>query len=156
MTFVTKFVSKLSENRLKQKIVGVLKRINEEYIVNGGKTLYLKNAIRFRDHRIFFSCHIARVLPRSTELKHPTGIVVNRSTEMGENIQIFQNVTIGGRGGNNSTKSPTIHDDVTIYAGAKVLGDVTLGKGCTIGANSVVLEDVGEGQTAVGVPAREV
>lgn len=116
----------------------------------------LKNAIRFRDHRIFFSCDIERVLPKSVRLKHPTGIVVHANTIVGNNVQIDQNVTIGKRGGEGHPGLPTIHDNVTIHAGAVVVGDVTLGKGCTIGANSVVLEDVGEGQTAVGAPATAI
>jgi serine O-acetyltransferase len=67
-----------------------------------------------------------------------------------------QNVTIGGRGGNNPRGAPIIKDDVTIYIGAVILGNVTLKQGCTVGANSVVLKDVGERKTVVGSPASEV
>lgn len=113
------------------------------------------NAFRFRDHRIFFACDMRRILPKSTVIGHGTGIVVHAKTEIGQNVLINQNVTIGDRGSKHSG-IPTVEDDVEIGSGAVVLGDVTLEKGCVIGANSVVLDDVGEGKTAVGAPATEV
>ena len=116
----------------------------------------LKNAIRFRSTRILFSCDIEQVLPKSTTLRHPIGIVVGKHAELGENVKINQNVTIGGRGGENPKGQPIIKDNVKIYTGAVVLGNVTLEEGCVVGANSVVLEDVGEGETAVGAPASEL
>lgn len=114
------------------------------------------NAVRFRDHRIYFSCDIEHVLPKSTKIRHPTGIVVHRAASLGENVQINQNVTIGSRGGLNPSGPPVIEDNVTIYSNSVVLGDVTLHDGCTVGANSVVLEDVAEGETVVGSPATKI
>ena len=110
------------------------------------------NALRFRDARLMFACDVERPLPPSTRLIHPVGIVVNTSSEIGERVQINQNVTIGM----NSEGAPTIHDDVTIFSGAVVLGDVTVGEGAVVGANAVVLDDVAPGATVVGAPATEV
>lgn len=125
------------------------------YIYMGFHLPNLINTIRFRDHRIFFSCDIPIILPKSTRMGHPVGIVINRNTEIGGNVSIGQNVTIGYRSGDNSGH-PTIKDNVTIHSGAVILGDVVLERGCTVGANAVVLEDVGEGKTVVGLPAKEV
>ena len=93
---------------------------------------------------------------RGLRLKHPVGIVIGSGVSIGEHVTIFQNVTLGGRrmGDGGGEKYPSIGDGTVIFAGAVVLGDVRIGKNCTIGANAVVLQDVPEGATAVGVPAR--
>lgn len=112
----------------------------------------LLNAIRHRDSRLRFSCDIRQGLPSSTHLGHPVGIVIASSAEIGENVQINQNVTIGaGRDG-----SPTIKDDAVIYSGAVVIGDITVGERAVIGANSVVLQDVESETVVAGVPATEI
>jgi len=110
------------------------------------------NAIKFRDFRLMFSCDLGQDLPKSTSLDHPVGIVVHADAEVGKNVHISQNVTIG-KGGKGKDGLPTIHDDAIIYSGAVVLGDITIGEGAVVGANAVVLDDVPEGQTAVGSPA---
>lgn len=79
------------------------------------------------------------------------GVVIHPQTIIGNNVKIMQGVTVGGRDG---SALPIIEDDVLIGAGAKVLGEIRIGRGAKIGANSVVLKDVPEGCTAVGVPAR--
>lgn len=89
-------------------------------------------------------------------MPHPQGIVLGAS-RIGANATIFQQVTLGGRTADFEyvpERRPVVSDNVTISAGAKVLGPVTLGEGATVGANAVVLEDVPPGVTAVGVPAR--
>jgi serine O-acetyltransferase len=75
---------------------------------------------------------------------------------IGENVKIFQNVTLGGaRSGDWRSKSyPVIGDDTTIFAGAVVIGRITVGRNCIIGANAVVTRDVPDNATAVGIPAR--
>jgi serine O-acetyltransferase len=92
----------------------------------------------------------------SATLPHPVGIVIGRKVEIGDNVKILQNVTLGGRGGDHPPGMPTIQDNVTIEAGGIVLGDITLHQDCIVGANSVVLDDVGEGETVVGSPATKV
>jgi serine O-acetyltransferase len=85
-------------------------------------------------------------------MPHPNGIVIHPAAEIGPNCLLFQQVTIGTRGGG----VPRIQGHVDIGAGAKIIGDVTVGRHAKIGANSVVLTDVPAGATAVGVPARIV
>jgi serine O-acetyltransferase len=83
-------------------------------------------------------------------IPHPNGIVIHPNTVVGVNCLIFQQVTLaGGVGG----VAPIIEGHVDIGAGAKVLGNVTLGKHSRIGANAVVTRDVPEGKTAIGIPA---
>jgi serine O-acetyltransferase len=83
-------------------------------------------------------------------LPHPNGIVIHPNTVIGVNCLIFQQVTLAG-GGNGT--APIIEGHVDIGAGAKILGNVTLGKHSRIGANAVVTKDVPEGKTAIGIPA---
>jgi serine O-acetyltransferase len=85
-------------------------------------------------------------------LIHSTGIVINGSVRGGSGIHIEHQVTIGAE----RRVSPIIGNDVFIGAGAKIIGHVMIGNGARIGANAVVVEDVPEGRTAVGVPARLV
>ena len=103
------------------------------------------------------ACDIKCELPQSTILPHPTGIVLGSSCELGENIIIRQNVTIGGIGGGDRTgKKPTIKDNVEIGAGACILGDISIGKNAVIGANSVVINDVSDNVTVAGAPAKQI
>ncbi|WP_321887553.1 serine O-acetyltransferase [Paraburkholderia bannensis] len=83
------------------------------------------------------------------------GIVVHKGASLGSNIIISPNVVIGGKG-KGRPGAPIIEDDVVIGAGACVLGAVRIGRGATIGANSVVLSDVAPGATVVGIPAKEI
>ncbi|WP_224044649.1 serine O-acetyltransferase [Paraburkholderia unamae] len=83
------------------------------------------------------------------------GIVVHRNASLGSNIIISPNVVIGGKG-KGRQGAPVIEDDVTIGAGACILGSVRVGRGAVIGANAVVLEDVAPNATVVGIPARPV
>lgn len=113
------------------------------------------NALIFREHKIATSCDISVRLPRSTTLPHPVGIVIGHGVEVGQDVRIQQNVTLGRREPDPDAGYPTIGDDVRISAGSVVLGDIQLGKGCVVGANSVVLDDVSPHATVVGAPAAE-
>lgn len=113
-----------------------------------------KNWIKVRDAKVAFSCEIMTELPDTTQIPHAVGIVIHSDTKIGENVTIFQNVTIGRVDGENYNV-PIIEDDVTILSGAAILGDVTIEKGAVIGANAVVLSDVKEDTTVVGAPAKE-
>ncbi len=83
-------------------------------------------------------------------LPHPNGVVINPAARIGPNCLIFQQVTIGTRGG---SMAPIIGGHVDIGAGAKILGGVRLGDHARIGANAVVLADIPAGKTAIGIPA---
>lgn len=89
-------------------------------------------------------------------IDHGHGVVIGETTIIGENVTIYQGVTLGGTGKEHGKRHPTIGDNVMIGAGAKVLGSCTIGSGSKVGAGSVVLEDVPENSTVVGVPGRIV
>ena len=85
--------------------------------------------------------------------------VIGETAEIGDNVTIYQNVTLGGTNPSDGVpgkRHPTIRDDVVIGSGAQVLGPIEVGKGAKIGANSVVTRDVPEGATMVGIPAKAV
>lgn len=115
----------------------------------------LYNAVVFREHTIATSCDISTCLPRDTELPHPVGIVIGHDVDIGSDVRIRQNVTIGRSEPDSDAGYPTIEDDVSIGAGTVILGNINLGEGCITGANSVVVDDVAPHATVVGVPAQE-
>ncbi|MBC7786591.1 MAG: serine acetyltransferase [Methylophilaceae bacterium] len=84
-------------------------------------------------------------------IPHPNGIVIHPDAKIGPNCLIFQQVTVGSREGHNA---PIIAGHVDIGAGAKILGDITIGAHAKIGANAVVLINVPSGKAAVGIPAK--
>lgn len=85
-------------------------------------------------------------------IPHPTGIVIHPEAEIGANVLIFQQATIGAGGPIDG--APRIGAGAMIGAGAKILGGISIGKNAKIGANAVVLNDIPDGATAVGIPAR--
>ena len=87
-------------------------------------------------------------------IDHGMGVVIGETTEIGDNVTIFQGVTLGGTGKEKGKRHPTIEDNVVIAAGAKVLGPITIGENSRVGAQSVVLQDVPPNCTVVGVPGR--
>lgn len=89
-------------------------------------------------------------------IDHGMGIVIGETTEIGDNCTIYQNVTLGGTGKDKGKRHPTIGNNVLIGCGAKVLGPFKVGDNAKIAANAVVLYEVPDNSTAVGVPARVV
>jgi len=89
-------------------------------------------------------------------IDHGMGVVIGETTVIGDNCTIYQNVTLGGTGKDKGKRHPTIGDNVMIGSGAKVLGPFTVGSNSKIAANAVVLSEVPENSTCVGVPARVV
>lgn len=87
---------------------------------------------------------------------HGAGVVVGETTEIGDNVTLYQGVTLGGTGFQSGKRHPTVEDNVTIGSGAKLLGPITVGHGAKIGANSVVVEDVPPRSTVVGNPGHPV
>ncbi len=132
------------------------------------------------NHRIahvFYKCHlffIARLISQLSRaatgieihpgakigrgffIDHGMGVVIGETTVIGNHCTIYQNVTLGGTGKDKGKRHPTIGDNVMIGAGAKVLGPFTVGSNSKIAANAVVLSEVPENSTCVGVPARVV
>jgi serine O-acetyltransferase len=89
-------------------------------------------------------------------IDHGAGVVIGETAEIGNNVTIYQGVTLGGTGKEKGKRHPTIEDNVVISAGAKILGSFTVGKNSKIGAGSVVLKPVPPNSTVVGVPGKVV
>ncbi|HHT01159.1 MAG TPA: serine O-acetyltransferase [Firmicutes bacterium] len=89
-------------------------------------------------------------------IDHGMGVVIGETTEIGNNVTLYQGVTLGGTGKEKGKRHPTIGDNVMISAGAKILGSITVGANSKIGAGAVVIKSVPENCTVVGVPGRIV
>ena len=89
-------------------------------------------------------------------IDHGNGVIIGETTVIGDNVTLYQGVTLGGTGKEQGKRHPTIGDNVMISTGAKVLGSFTIGENSKIGAGSVVLEEVPPNSTVVGVPGRVV
>ncbi|WP_412048999.1 serine O-acetyltransferase [Hoeflea sp. Naph1] len=100
--------------------------------------------------------HPAAVMGKGIFLDHATGLVVGRTAVIGDNVSILHGVTLGGSGKESGDRHPKIHDCVMLGAGAKVLGNIEIGRCSRIAAGSVVLQAVPSNSTAAGVPARIV
>ncbi|QOG13137.1 serine O-acetyltransferase [Arcobacter sp. FWKO B] len=98
--------------------------------------------------------HPACTIGRRVFIDHAFGVVIGETSVLGDDILIYQGVTLGGVSLSHGKRHPTICSNVTIGAGAKILGNITVGENSKIGANSVVITDVPSSSTAVGVPAR--
>lgn len=100
--------------------------------------------------------HPGATIGKNLFIDHGMGVVIGETAVIGDEVTIYHGVTLGGvaTGTVDGKRHPTIEDDVMIGAGAQVLGDITIGKGAKIGANSVVTSDVAAGLTVVGLPAR--
>ena len=89
-------------------------------------------------------------------IDHGNGMIIGETAVIGDNVTLYQGVTLGGTGKEHGKRHPTVGDNVMISAGAKVLGSFTIGANSKIGAGSVVLSEVPPGSTVVGVPGRVV
>ncbi|AJQ25410.1 serine O-acetyltransferase [Pelosinus fermentans] len=89
-------------------------------------------------------------------IDHGTGVVIGETAEIGDNVTIYQGVTLGGTGKEKGKRHPTVGDNVVIATGAKVLGSFKIGYNAKIGAGSVVLKDVPPNSTVVGIPGQVV
>ena len=87
-------------------------------------------------------------------IDHGAGIVIGETAEIGDNCVIYHGVTLGGVSTSKTKRHPTLKENVTVGTGAKLLGNIVIGKNVRIGANSVVLRDVPDEAVAVGIPAR--
>ncbi len=100
--------------------------------------------------------HPAATIGRRFFIDHGMGVVIGETTIIKDDVLLYQGVTLGGTGKEHGKRHPTIENGVVIGAGAKVLGNITIGEGVRIGASSVVIDDVPEHSTVVGIPARIV
>lgn len=100
--------------------------------------------------------HPGATLGRRVFIDHGVGVVIGETAIIGNDVIIYQQVTLGGVRTSRDKRHPTLGNNVVVGAGAKVLGNILIGDGVKIGANSVVVKDVPMGATAVGIPARVI
>lgn len=100
--------------------------------------------------------HPGAKIGRKFFIDHGMGVVIGETCEIGDNVTVFQGVTLGGTGKEKGKRHPTIEDNVLIATGAKVLGSITVGENSKIGAGSVVLKEVPANSTVVGIPGKVV
>ncbi len=100
--------------------------------------------------------HPAAVIGQGFFIDHGMGVVIGETTEIGNNVTLYQGVTLGGTGKELGKRHPTLGNDVIVGAGAKILGAVVVGDSVRIGANSVVLKSIPAHNTVVGIPGRVI
>lgn len=98
--------------------------------------------------------HPGAQLGRRLFIDHGMGVVIGETAVVGDDVLLFHGVTLGGKSMRRGKRHPTLGDNVTVGAGAKILGPVFIGTGVQVGANAVVITDVPNDHTAVGIPAR--
>jgi serine O-acetyltransferase len=87
-------------------------------------------------------------------IDHGMGVVIGETTKIGDDVTLYQGVTLGGTGKEKGKRHPTLRDDVLVGAGAKILGSINIGNDVKVGAGSVVLDSVPDNSTVVGIPGR--
>ena len=107
-------------------------------------------------HKTGIEIHPAAKIGKRVCIDHGHGIVIGETTEIGDDVMIYQGVTLGGTGKDLGKRHPTIESGVMIGAGAKVLGPITVGKNAKVAAGAVVVKDVEPNCTVVGVPGTVV
>lgn len=100
--------------------------------------------------------HPGATIGKGLFIDHGSGVIIGETTVIGDNVTLYQGVTLGGTGKEHGKRHPTLEDNVMVSAGAKILGSFTIGENSKIGAGSVVLEEVPRNCTVVGVPGRIV
>ncbi|HLI21407.1 MAG TPA: serine O-acetyltransferase [Stellaceae bacterium] len=100
--------------------------------------------------------HPGAKIGRRLFIDHGLGVVIGETTEIGDDVTLYQGVTLGGTSLNRGKRHPTLEDDVIVGAGAKVLGAFTVHRGARVGANAVVLQEVPPGVSVAGIPAKPI
>ncbi len=96
--------------------------------------------------------HPGAVIGRRVFIDHGLGVVIGETAAVGDDVTLYQGVTLGGTGKEHGKRHPTLLENVVVGGGAKILGNITVGRNCRIGAGSVVLRNVPDDSTVVGVP----
>lgn len=107
-------------------------------------------------HKTGIEIHPGATIGRRVCIDHGHGIVIGETTEIGDDVMIYQGVTLGGTGKDIGKRHPTIESGVMIGSGAKVLGPITVGKNAKVAAGAVVVRDVEPNSTVVGIPGKVV
>jgi len=120
----------------------------------------LRWAARFNGHIARWltgiEIHPGATIGRRFFIDHGVGVVIGETAEIGDDVTLYQGVTLGGTSWNQGKRHPTLGDGVVVGAGAKVLGPFTVGAGARVGSNAVVVKEVAPGTTVVGIPAKVV
>ncbi len=119
-----------------------------------GWCMFARIIMGFTQFLTHIDIHPAAQIGSSVFIDHGIGVVIGETAIVGDNVTIYQGVTLGGVSLERTKRHPTICDGVVIGAGAKILGNITIGQNAKIGANSVVICSVPENSTAVGIPAK--
>ena len=121
-----------------------------------GKCFSARAVSQAARHLTGIEIHPGATIGKGLFIDHGMGVVIGETAEIGDNCTIYQGVTLGGTGKDVGKRHPTLGDNVMVGAGAKVLGPVKIGSNSKIAANAVVLREVPENSTAVGIPAKVV
>ena len=127
-------------------------RVNH-WLWNHGLGLAARWLSQFARFLTGIEIHPGAKIGRRLFIDHGMGVVIGETTTVGDDVTLYQGVTLGGTGKEHGKRHPTIEDGVVVGGGAKILGNITIGKNCRIGAGSVVLRNVPDNYTVVGVPA---
>ncbi|PIC64952.1 serine O-acetyltransferase [Sporosarcina sp. P13] len=100
--------------------------------------------------------HPGAVIGRRLFIDHGMGVVIGETCEIGDDVTLYQGVTLGGTGKEGGKRHPTLCDNVLVASGAKVLGSITIGENSKVGAGSVILKEVPPNSTVVGIPGKIV
>ncbi len=100
--------------------------------------------------------HPGATIGRRFFIDHGMGVVIGETSEIGDDCTLYHAVTLGGTTWNKGKRHPTLKSNVVVGAGAKILGPITIGSGAKVGSNAVVVKDVPDGATVVGIPGRVV
>ncbi len=126
------------------------------YFYRRGHTFIARMISQSAAKKTGIEIHPGATIGRRLVIDHGTGIVIGETTEIGDDVLIYQGVTLGGTGKDTGKRHPTIGNNVMISAGAKVLGPFKIGDNSRVAAGAVVLSEVPPNSTVVGVPARVV
>ncbi|MBR4754749.1 MAG: serine O-acetyltransferase, partial [Lachnospiraceae bacterium] len=107
-------------------------------------------------HRTGIEIHPGAEIGKGLFIDHGSGVIIGETSIIGDNVTLYQGVTLGGTGKEHGKRHPTLKDNVMVSAGAKILGSFTIGENSKIGAGSVVLHEIPDNCTVVGVPGRVV
>jgi serine O-acetyltransferase len=123
-------------------------------VYNNGFHLLGRAIMGFNTIFASIDIHPSAQIGRRVFIDHGIGVVIGETAIIGDDVLIYQGVTLGGVNLDRIKRHPTIEKNVVIGAGAKILGDITIGENSKIGANSVVVNDIPKNTTAVGIPAK--
>lgn len=122
-----------------------------------GKHYFSARAVsQLARHLTGIEIHPGATIGEGLFIDHGMGVVIGETTEIGDNCTLYQGVTLGGTGKDVGKRHPTLGNNVMVGAGAKILGPINICDNCKVAANAVVLKDIPENSTAVGIPAKIV